>query len=274
MLYFIKDEQYLKDVSKLLEEIRKEKITENILTNSMDLFIPKDSNNKPYTKYSFVNFKIGPALFEPRTNRILINLNSFNNWLNKNTNAFYKDNKQCEREDLEAYFTLFALAHESAHVNQYLIGNNKIYCNSQVLQKSYESLYDLFTFKDHFIKTPSDYKKRLSLIMYRTRENYFVLERNANIEAYDLLSKLAEYEQKENIYNLFTQLKLLMCTIGYHDNENGSIEETFRKIFMSRKYKSFYQKEDLDVIDKIRYGLPILNEEKQELFQKVKKLNK
>ena len=274
MSYFIKDKQDLKNISKLLEQIREEKITENILTNSMDLFIPKDSNSRPYTKSFFVNYKIGPAVFNPRTNCILLNKNSFDSWLNKNAGAFYEDNKHCKKEELDAYFTLFALAHESAHAIQYLIGQNKIECNSQVLQKSYEGLYDLFTFKDHFIKTPSDYKKRLSLFLYRIRENYFVLERNANIEAYTLLSKVAEYEQKENIYNIFEHLKLLMCTIGYHDNENGSIGETYRKILMSRKYKLFYQKDDLDIIDQIRYGLPITKEEKQKLFKKVKKFSK
>lgn len=274
MSYFIKNKQDLKNVSKLLEEIREDKMTETILKNSMDLFIPKDSNNHPCTKSSIVNFKVGPAVFNPRTNCILLNKKSFNNWLNQNAGAFYEDNKKYKREDLDAYFTLFALAHESAHAIEYLIGQNKIDCNSQVLQKSYKGLYYLFTFKDHFIKTPGDYKKRLSLFLYRIRENYFVLERNANIEAFDLLSKVAEYEQKESIYNLFEELKLLMCTIGYHDNENGSLEETYRKILMHRKYKSFYQKENLDIIDKIRYGLPIPNESKQELFQKVKKLNK
>ena len=102
----------------------------------------------------------------------------------------------------------------------------------------------------------------------KTKENGLVLERNANIESTDLICRCAFYNEREDIYNLFIDMRNLFRTQGYIKSTKGSIEETFEEIFMHDKYKKIRQEIDLDEIDRLRYGLNISEETRKRILRK------
>ena len=50
---------------------------------------------------------------------------------------------------------------------------------------------------------------------------------------------------------------MLYLQIGYRGIYNGSIEETYHKIWKGSLYNSFSKNEIIPVEDRVRYGLPI-----------------
>ena len=59
-----------------------------------------------------------------------------------------------------------------------------------------------------------------------------------------------------------------MMKLGYINSNIGSIEETYRKTLMYRKYKKIY--EDLEISDdeRIRFGFNISDETRNKLLSK------
>lgn len=63
--------------------------------------------------------------------------------------------------------------------------------------------------------------------------------------------------KEENFYKTFNNIKSQYAKIGYLNSTQGSLEETYKKIQMYKKYQKFYQDTDLSEEDCIRYGLKI-----------------
>ena len=94
------------------------------------------------------------------------------------------------------------------------------------------------------------------------------MERSANVEAYDLLVKVAQYENNIEMLKILNDLLSYQLSIGYKGFDNGSIEKTYKKKGMIKVYNSFEFDEIIPIEDKVRYGLPINKETKKKVLNK------
>ena len=209
------------------------------------------------------------AKFVPKTRTLIFSLKKINEWLDNNTRDFLEKLQTSDPNILRSYFFLFLLTHEVEHSYQYLIGEGIIEVPSPTIKAAYQKLFGLMKPSNTIIPRPIKQTRRaISLLLYKTKENGLVLERNANIESTDLICRCAFYNEREDIYNLFIDMRNLFRTQGYIKSTKGSIEETFEEIFMHDKYKKIRQEIDLDEIDRLRYGLNISEETRKRILRK------
>lgn len=170
------------------------------------------------------------------------------------------------KNELRIYLIMFVLVHEVEHGYQYLIGQEYMETPYELVKDAYKNLYE-FNFKN---KYPSIW---LSILIERYKQQKdkttFVLERNANVEAYQLLNELSKYENEQEIQKFMNNQYLWYSACGYLNlKNNGSFEEAYRNIWRHRQYKSFDFTETIPVEDRIRYGLPLEAEPRIKLLEK------
>lgn len=247
----------MKDV---LNYLQNNELSKTYLEEILKELLPKN-NNELLVNYNIKEKGLVTSQFQPSTKSIDISLNKINTWLENNIKDFINNYKVNDINILKSYLVLFILSHEIEHSKQYLIAEGKIETPCILLKDAYKGLFELLNPKETIIPRPiKDTKRRLSLFLYKLKENYYVLERNANIESMSLISQCALYNNNEDIYNIFDDMKNIYLKCGYIDSTMGSVEETYRKILMYNKYKTFTHQIGFSVQDKIRYGLEITEE--------------
>ena len=150
--------------------------------------------------------------------------------------------------------TFFTLCHEIEHTYQYMFGQKYIEPPYQVVSDAYRKMIELKEEKMSLLKF------KILLSRYKSQKNkaYFVLERNANVEAYDLLLKLSRYESNPELEKLMYNQWMGYSACGYASlKNNGPFEESFRSTWRKRKFRELDFSEDIPVSERIRYGLPI-----------------
>jgi len=198
-----------------------------------------------------------------------MSLNKINIWLQNNTDCFFESIKSSDYNILRSYLLLFMITHEIEHSYQFLMSEGVIVAPNTLLKDAYKGLFDLLNPKYYAIPRPiKEARQRVSLFLYKLKENFYILERNANIESMDLISKCALYNNREDIYQLFIDMKNTYLKCGYINNTIGSIEETYRHILMYDKYRKFYNEIDMSEDEKVRYGFSIDEETRDKVLSK------
>lgn len=254
------DKNQLLVLKNVLNYLQNNELSKSYLEEILKELFPK-KNNELLINYNIKEKGIVAAQFIPNTKSIDISLNKVNIWLENNIKDFMKDYKVNDINVLKSYLFLLMISHEIEHSKQYLIAEGAIESPCVLLKDAYKGLFELFNYKESIIPRPiKDTKRRLSLFLYKLKENYYLLERNANIESMSLVSDSALYNNNEDIYKIFDDLKNIYLKCGYVNSTMGSIEETYRKILMYNKYKNFTHQVGFSDQDKIRYGLEITEE--------------
>lgn len=209
------------------------------------------------------------ALFRPHQREVLVSVNKMNEWLDKNCDDLRKMYKIDDLNEFRIFLSLFVVAHEIEHAKQFFIGNGEEEAPNILVKKGYEGIFDLF-YKDEsiFPRPIKDTRRKISLMLYKMKENNYILERNANVEGADYLTQLALYMNKENIFNVFNDLKTNFLKLGYVESNMGCLEETYRNILMYDKYKKIYKDLEICCEDRIRYGLSISDDTRIKILKK------
>lgn len=257
MSHIINNENDIKTVSKLLEELRKKGYCKTVLEEILNSIIPKN-NNLPIDVV-FGNSQI-PAFFNGK--KIEISIDVLKNYIDKKLNLYYKLYPDLKKEIFYNH-VLLTLSHEVEHYYQRLIANKYIDFPYKIIIESYKNL-------DHLI-IPKDSNIIDALIKFKKFSSYSkrpdsLLERNANVESYDLLVKVANYESNKEMLKILDELLSFTLTLGYRWFNNGSIEKTYRKKGMTDIYNSFNHDEIIPIEDKVRYGLPIDKQTKKKVL--------
>lgn len=255
--FLIFDEFFNKDLTKAnTEELLKE--------------LMPSKNNDPLIRYCVRESFGRTAAFVPAIKRIDITIKRLDDILNKYAQSFSEEIKSCDSDTLRRYFYIQIISHELEHANQYLMGEGILEAPNDVIKEAYKGLFDIILpSKDYIIPRPISMTMKLVRdILYDIKKNYYLLERNAQIESMDLVSQYALYRNRDDVFKFFTYIKDIISRIGYTNSNIGSIEETYKKLLMHNKYKKFYKELDLSTEDRIRYGFGITDEEKQVLIKK------
>ncbi len=249
-------------------EIEKNGIRVENISELLNLIIPRDKAGKLLINYRVKEKGVGTAVFSPKFEDIVISINKIIDWLSANSLQLAEMYKVDDVEKLRKYLLLFVITHELEHGYEYLMGKGTYESPCSLVSESYRSLFSLLVTPSYIIPRPvKEVRRVVSLIKYKQRENNFLLERNANIEAFDLLSKLALENADEELYHAFLNMKNCFMLQGYADSTEGSISETFRNILMSDKYRKMNKENNLSMEDKVRFGLEIDEETRAKVLR-------
>lgn len=170
---------------------------------------------------------------------------------------------------LRSVLLVYVLGHELEHYNQYLVSEGVKSEKSKNMNRAYKLIYGLSKDKT-FLQRLYKNKHQDAIVSYnRGKQDYFV-ERNAQIESYDMIVQVLK-EQYPELADEFNELRNLYLAWGYEHGRNGNIYETMDCIGMLDEYLKRYEKEDLSFEDKIRYGLPVNDFERESVLCLVKK---
>jgi len=248
-------------VSQLLEKLRSDGYNNYVIEEILNTIIPQN-NNLP------VDVVIGnsqmPAFFSEKELKIEISLNSLKNYINKQLDLLIKIHPNLENEIFYNHI-LITLIHEVEHYYQYLVWNEYVNFPYKIVVDGYKNIKKL--------KIPKDLNPILALIkikrFFRYNDNAdSLLERTANIEAYDLMVKVARYENNKEMLKILNYLLSYQLSLGYKGFNNGSMEKTYKKKGQINIYNSFNFDEIIPIEDKVRYGLPIDKETRKKVLTK------
>ena len=214
-------------------------------------------------KYADDMFLKSSARYVPGDKTIYINFYRLLNSLDNNITN-YKD--RMSNEDYEKspiYFLTQSLIHEVEHSKQHLMGQRKIYVVDEMLANAYDYLYKFI------MNSPKD---NPAYVEYRLNENFYLLERNAQVESTNKISVIADKNNAKTIHDIFANLHNLYLMCGYIEKTSGSIYETFQNIGLEDTYLDLYVNSNLSEEDRVYYGLPIKRATRQKLLQKQKNL--
>lgn len=266
MSIILENKNNLESLKRYICYLKEYSIDENLIKEIIDFLIPTINNEKT-ASYTVKYNGIKAAIYNTKYKNINISLYK----LEKVIERELIDYKVRDLDSLKAYLIMFALLHEIAHLYQHLISEGKI--NSpKIVALSYKELIKIVTKSDSIIPRPiTDTLKFIRHLIYSKNQFYYLLERNANIEAFELINTVAKELNDTECVLQFEDLYNLCNIIGYKNNYNGSIEETFNKLFMRNKYQNLYNKfnEQMDTSDRVRYGLDIDHKTKIELLKKI-----
>lgn len=268
MSNIIKDKNDLILLKDIISYLNINDISKNYLDEILKFLIPKDNGNL------LVNYNIKEkgnitAAFIPKMEIIMISINEMDKWLNKSIYYLKEEFNVSDTKILRSYLTLFIITHEIEHSCQYLMGKGKIQPPHKFIENCYKELFEMLAPKDFIIPRPiKDTRRIISLVLYKAKQNFHVLERNANVECTDLLCKCALNMKREDMYEVFNSLKNDFMKFGYIKSTMGSFEETYKNILMYDRYKKIYKDINITEEDKVRYGLNITEETRKKVLSK------
>ena len=224
----------------MLETIKQEPLTIVLIESLLHRLIPKDDNGNLLVGYNVKEKGRNPAIYYPRYNIIEVDLISLMEWVDGNGNDLASLYNIEDTYKLKLYLVLMAIMHEVEHSYQYLIANGKIKTSCLMLKEGYKTLTELMVPKDYVLPRPIKQVRRVvSVIKYKQRENEFLLERNAQYNSLDDLSKVAFHLGDYDIAKMFVNMRDLFGRAGYMENVDGMVINTLRDICMGDKAKNY-----------------------------------
>lgn len=260
----IEEVKGIKRVSEYLNLIRKKGYSKEAIIDILEEI-------KPFHKDYPINIEITekgyPAYFNAYRNLVHISESSLKNYIDKLIEGIIKlyPNLEKQREELFAYTTLFILCHEIEHTYQFMFGERYLEPPYEVVGDAYKKLIEIKEEKMSLLQF------RILLSRYKSQKDkaHFVLERNANVEAYDLLLKLSQYESNPEMERLMYNQLTGYQSCGYASLRfNGSFDQSFKTTWRKRKFEELDFSEDIPVDERIRYGLPISDEDRLVLLRR------
>lgn len=261
MSHIIRKEDDILTISQLLEKFRSVGYKKSMIEEILNTIIPQ--NEDLPISIVFGNSSI-PAFFKEEEQKIEVSLDVLKNYISKQIESYMKVYPNLEKEIFYNHI-LLALIHEVEHYYQCLVANEYVDFPYKIVVDGYKNIKDL--------KISKDLNPIIALIKIKQFFNYShnadsLLERSANVEAYDLLVKVAKYENNTEMLKILDGLLSYQLSLGYKGFSNGSLEKTYRKKGLIDIYSSFNFDEIIPIEDKVRYGLPIDVETKKKVLSK------
>lgn len=267
MSHILDSKVSFEELKVIAERASIESIGTSMLQSDLKTILPKDSKGNFLVETTIHKTGLYTAMYVPDGNYIKLNANRVESWVQNNANKL-KDNFFIKNVKLfRGYLYLYLLAHEVEHSYQKQIALGYVNLNNPVIQGAYYHLLRQFK-KDNslFPKPISRTKKAIRLYNYRKKENEYVLERNAMLEGYDLLYRLANHYHNEELSRAFYCCRAFCCKIGYHNNPRGSFAETYQAMLMLQKYERIIEEKNFSEEEAVRYGLPVSEETRQKIL--------
>lgn len=202
--------------------------------------------------------------FNTKKSKIVINIVGLFNFLKYFQNGFEYLYGEKNLQRCSGYLILLVIIHELEHSYQFFMGEKKLESPCNLVSEGYKLIFNYLDFPTK--NNVNIIKWLISIICYKNREGFSVIERNANIEAVYVLNEVARYCEEDDIYEFFTKLKNSYLSGGYYKNVNGSMEETINVLKLQDFYAKFDHNIALSMEDRVRYGLQIDEETRKKIL--------
>ena len=251
---FIDDGNWIKKHG-ISVHIVKEILKQMISVTKMDRFVKYGVYDESYKIYP----KSG-LYYDTETYKMIhVYMNGLNNHLQSSYECLEEDFNTTPSDEIMAYILIDCLAHEVEHAYQDFIGKYKLQSPIPLISSAYKGLFDMIINEKNSSKL---------LLKYFKNCNNLLLEKNAQIESFDLVMQCAKYANQEIIYNAYKEWIKGWILLGYYKNNKGSIYEIYDYLGLKDKYDSFNCEVDISEEERIRYGLPIEDSTRKRLFGK------
>lgn len=274
MSNIIKSEEDVKKLRECLELFRRDGMNADSLNIVANHLMPRN-NCGLLVDYKIKDQGLRTAQFIPRYNRIDFAVDKCEEWLNTNVDSIAEYYGISDKEELRAYLSLLLPMHEVEHSYQYLMGNDSVSCPYLVVRNSYRTLTELMIKPNNVLPHPiRDVRRAISLVQYFKKQDFYLLERNAQLEAYGVLLILALREGHQEMIEAFNDMTKSYVYMGYDKDRMGCMYHTFKDLLMMDYYKRLNYGENIKPNDALRYGLEISEEAREDLLSKVKRRTK
>jgi len=241
-----------------LNNIKKYGSNEETIKDILTYLIPQ---NEKKTIGIDINNKFEAAYFDLDKETVAVSVRVLNKTILESIAHLKRIFPDINEKEMFNYYILFALIHETRHVNQYLIAENAVQFPYEIVKQAYNDISNIGYLNVNFLRN------YISLYLYNKDNKRFIIERTANIESTEMVRNLAQYEENDPIADLFESMRQRNITYGYDEQYNGSLEETYKKLYLTPLYNELPKGEAIPIRDRILYGLPINEETKEKVLQ-------
>lgn len=250
----------IKNISKQLELLRSKGYTKEVLESILNAIILQ---NKYFPIDIAINDSKIPSFFSVDEKKIEIPFEYTKLYVYKKIRFFLLEHPSLEK-DMFYNMIMAVLLHERAHYHQYLIGEKYTDFPYEIVSEAYKNLFS-YELGNVNVITATIKTNRFDRYYCKTE---FLLERNANVETFDLLHQVALYENNKELIEILEHEKNYYLALGYNGLlYNGAMKKTYSKILGKALYNSFNHTEEISLCDRVRYGLPIDNETRKRVLK-------
>ena len=259
MSHIVKNKDDLMLLKDIFDEFRKETVDICLLEDTVKCLLPKDSNGELFSEYQIKEVDGGYSRFCLGDNCLKLSLDEMDRWSDFNSKKLASMFNINEIDLFRKYIFFSIIIHEIEHSYQYLMANGLIDSPCTLVSNGYKLIIDTLLDNNNsgILK---EIKNIISYRLYNKNSGRYVIERNANVEAFDLLQKLAIENNHMELADAFNKIRNSIAIWGYIDNNKGSFYETCKDMKLIHEYKNFNHDYQLSDIERFRYGLPVSSE--------------
>ena len=270
----IREKEELLNFKKYISELGNDADIKKI-NEALNFLVPKNDCNKNMLGVIVSNgrhFDNGVPGYMPSTNTIILSRDSFTKISNESAKVICDKFNYEDIEKMAAYYQAFSLLHEVEHGYQFLIARDRIPFKYREVKDSYKGIIESIYPKKRLIPCSiKELKCHISFLKYQKNAYDFVLERNAEVEAAFDTNILAKESDDEKVAEIFESLGLAFLNIGYEENNNGCVYQTFEGILRKKEYDKIIKDPTMNEETRLRFGLNIKEETRKELIKKIEK---
>lgn len=256
----------LLELRNIIEDIKKNGVKDEYLI-AMDILM--NDNHIPLV---FNKFGLSTAAFNPNYKLISVNVKNIMSWLDEMSKTYTGNFQINDLELLKAYLVVYMYRHEIEHTNQYCIAYGLKKPNYDYKQQVFHDVMSVLISKDYIIPRPITFVVDTArFILYKRNAYNYILERNASVEGYDLASLIAYNAGDKEMFDCMIDSRNIMMMQGYMENGNGTLLETYQGMKMMSKYRKLGIPDDIPLVEKVREGLTISEDERKLVLDSFKK---
>lgn len=259
MSHIVKDKDDLRLVKDIFYEFLNSEVDISLLEEAVINLLPKDMNGNLFSKYEIKKIDGGYSRFCLGDNYLKLSMDEMKRWSEFNSLKLANRFSVNDLDLFRKYIFFSIIIHEIEHSYQYLMANDLVDSPSSLVSSLYKLIIDTLV-NNSDVNILKEIRNIISYRLYNKNSGRYVIERNANVEAFDLMQKLAIENEHMEIADTFNRMRNSIAIWGYLDNNKGSFYETCKDMKLIREYKKFDHDYELSDIERFRYGLPVSND--------------
>lgn len=261
MSYIANSKNELMIVKDIFNEIRKDRVNVDLLEEIVIELLPKDNNGDILVGYKLSECNGGISSFYLSNNYLNLSIDNMYEWIDSNVFVSVRDFNIKDIDLFKVYMFLYVICHEIEHSYQYLMAYDVIEGPCELVSSGYKLIIDTLICRNYDkLGKLKIFRNMISHYLYYKNSYRYVIERNANVEAFDLLQKLAIENNHDELAIVFNNMRNSFAMWGYMNNNKGCFYDTCNNMLLGYEYKRLNHNYELSDIDRFRYGLDVSSE--------------
>ena len=262
MSHIRKYKEELEKIRRYINRLEKDPNDINLISEIMYFLCPKNDEMGCLSYFGLNSTEVDVPTYDPSINCIQIPNSDYRHAFDIDLSAIAPEIPENKKSMLAATYFMYAMMHETEHVYEFSIADDKIPFDVHSIKQGYKDIIESVDPKRLHTINPFKRHKRTKLFrQYCENCDDYILERNASVEA---LNELLLIEDDKDIKKVLERLYYFFLSIGY-DDCMGDLYHTYYDLGLLDKWN--IKEEHLTDEDKIRFGLPISNEVHKELVK-------